>query len=941
MRSQSSRTISLASYASVLLLLVGSFFLHDYLAPASLGESSYEHEEEYEATGERKSGELEKVEMKKDRSDYFFTLMRDPATNSIPTGIRSKELELAKTLPKRSQMKARAATQFTWSEIGPNNIGGRTRALAVDMDDANTIIAGGVSGGIWKSTDNGDSWTLETDPNQNYSVTSLVQDPTSTNHDTWYYATGEYLGNSASARGANYYGTGIYKSTDNGDSWTRVVGDSDNSFNSQYDFISRIIVSPTTGSVFFAASPFGVFKLNSDNTSDLLIGAANDHTFADVAVGSDGRLVAVLSEYGFNSTNPDKGVWVSNDDGSTWSDITPSTFPSSYERSVVTIAPSDPSIAYIMTYTGSNQADNASYEDVRLHKLDLDAGTSDDRSDNLPYYSGNGDLNTQGGYNMVIAVKPDDPNFLLIGGTNLYRSDDAFNTAEDASYSWIGGYGQTSFQYPNHHPDNHSLAFSPDDPGALWSGHDGGLSYVGDITSSSIFWNDRNNGYNVTQFYAVAIPENEGDDRIMGGAQDNGSPYMTINNSGTSSGEDLSTGDGSYAYFGQNHAYVSTQRGNVRRLDYETSGDPVNIWTTGQYSKSASVSPDNASGQLFINPFVVDPADENYMYYPAGSSLWRHPAIDADSYDGTKWSQLTSNTLSGGYVYSNMAASKNNPSHVLYLAAYSSNGIPKILRLSNSTTSTQAATDVSSAQWPSGAYIHRLAVNPADGDEVIVVMSNYGITGVYHTTNGGTSWTAIEGNLEGTTNDPGPSIRDAAILPTQNGNVYLLGTSIGLYSTTTLSGSTTQWMQEAENEIGYAITEDIAARPSDGFVAAATHGRGIFGGQLATFTDIADSQPNESPSKMDLAQNYPNPFNPSTQIQFSLNERSTIQLKVFDIQGREVARLIGNETRTAGQYSVPFNAASLASGNYIYQLRIQPASSNSPTVLTRQMTLLK
>jgi hypothetical protein len=263
-----------------------------------------------------------------------------------------------------------------------------------------------------------------------------------------------------------------------------------------------------------------------------------------------------------------------------------------------------------------------------------------------------------------------------------------------------------------------------------------------------------------------------------------------------------------------------------------------------------------------------------------------------------------------------------------------------VRKLTSSTTTTTQATDVSDINWPSGAYIHRLEVNPEDGNEVFAVMSNYGITGLYHTSNGGTSWSAVEGNLAGTDND-GPSLRDAVILPTSDGTIYFVATSTGVYSTTSLNGASTQWVQEAPNQIGYAVTEAIEARASDGYVAAATHGRGIFTGQSETATSISDDKLAELPSEPELNQNYPNPFNPSTTINFALHQRSRIQLKVFDIQGREVARLIGSETRSAGQYAVPFNASTLASGNYIYQLRIDPVVGSAPQILTRKMTLVK
>ncbi|UCC40786.1 MAG: hypothetical protein JSV96_04900 [Candidatus Aminicenantes bacterium] len=88
--------------------------------------------------------------------------------------------------------------------------------------------------------------------------------------------------------------------------------------------------------------------------------------------------------------------------------------------------------------------------------------------------------------------------------------------------------------------------------------------------------------------------------------------------------------------------------------------------------------------------------------------------------------------------------------------------------------------------------------------------------------------TAIEGNLEGDTNNPGPSLRSATILPTSQGTFYIIGTSTGVYSTTELNGSSTTWIQQSPNKIGNVVVEYVTSRKSDARVVVATHGRGIF-----------------------------------------------------------------------------------------------------------------
>ncbi len=209
---------------------------------------------------------------------------------------------------------------------------------------------------------------------------------------------------------------------------------------------------------------------------------------------------------------------------------------------------------------------------------------------------------------------------LLIGATSLFRSTNGFATKpNDAKIDWIGGYHPFYFQYPNFHSDIHSFAFDPNNPKAMWWGHDGGLSYTSDITNTSysdVFpWISKNNGYNVTQLYHVSIPINTTDGRIMGGTQDNGTPYFIFNGSSSNKIEDVSTGDGAYSYFGSSYPYFSSQNGSLMRGNYDGSNNPTrgNNWS--------NFTPPNATGQLFINPFVINPNNENVMFYPAGNSI--------------------------------------------------------------------------------------------------------------------------------------------------------------------------------------------------------------------------------------------------------------------------------------------------------------------------------
>ena len=203
-----------------------------------------------------------------DRLAFELLRSKDPQTNFIPEGVQQRALIFSKTLPTRNQSSIHSKSfnnSLQWSNRGPYNVGGRTRALAIDIADSNTIIAGGVSGGIWRSSDYGTSWTKMTKSNQLHSVSSIAQDPRSGKTNIWYATTGELTGNSAGARGAPFRGDGIYKSVDNGFNWELLPSTSTNtpeSFDNHLNYGWRIKVHPTTGHIFLAS--FGSIYRSKD-----------------------------------------------------------------------------------------------------------------------------------------------------------------------------------------------------------------------------------------------------------------------------------------------------------------------------------------------------------------------------------------------------------------------------------------------------------------------------------------------------------------------------------------------------------------------------------------------------------------------------------------------------------------------------------------------------
>jgi photosystem II stability/assembly factor-like uncharacterized protein len=856
------------------------------------------------------------------RNKYEWMRLHDPVSGVIPSGIRRRELAYASQLRTiESQRAAKlgktgSTTTSTWNQRGPYNVGGRTRALAYDVTSSTTILAGGVSGGMWRSTDGGSSWTKTSGSSDLLSVTCLAQDTRSGHQNTWYFGTGESSGNSASGGSASYRGDGVFKSTDDGTSWFQLsstVSGTPQVFDSPFDYVHNMVVDPSDGEVYAAASNVIMKSTDGGTSWSTVRGLFANNSKTDVAVTTTGVVYAVL-----NSSVTNSGIWRSPD-GTTWTNITPAGFPSVYGRIVIGIAPSNENVVYFLVQgtNGTNGSDQVnSHQFWKYFYLGGDGsgtnGTWVNRGVNLPNetgLSGNAKFDTQGGYDMLVRVKPDDSSFVIIGGTNLYRTTDAFAT--NSHWTRIGGYSgpSTYALYTNHHPDQHAGAFKPGSNTEYVSGDDGGIQSTIDIAASTVNWTPLNNGYFTTQFYAIALDHGtNGDNTIVGGMQDNGS-WETTSNSSTVGWTNELSGDGTFCAIadGGGSIYVSSQNSEIYRL---TNSGFVRIDPTG------------GIGYLFVNPFVLDPNSNSLIYLAGGNVLWRNSDISAIPVDltqttkSTNWASLSNASGAGGTI-SALGISRS-PANVLYYGT--SNG--KVFRINGANSGNPVPTDVwSTAGFPSGAYVSCIGVDQQGGDSAVVVFSNYSVVSLFWTTDGGSSWADIAGNLEQNTDGSGngPSCRWATIVHGSASTHYFVGTSTGIYSTTTLNGTSTVWSQEGTTEIGDVVTDMIDARASDGTVIAGTHGNGVFS------TTIADPLPVEIASISGTVQGAKALLTWSTATEvnnsgWEVERKEIADLRLTSADWMKIGFVTGSGTSTGPkQYS--FVDQNLSAGLYSYRLK--------------------
>ena len=867
------------------------------------------------------------------RMNWERQRLADPATGKIPAFIHGKEMAFAATLPNdASSQQGRTTSSVNWNFRGPMNVGGRTRAFAIDVTNENIMLAGGVSGGMWRSIDGGLTWTRSSSLNAHPDVIAITQDKRSGHTNTWYYLSGEAYGTSSSGGGAFFLGNGMYKSIDGGLTWASLpstVSGTPQSFDNIWDVAWNVVAdsSNATQDVVYAATYGAIWKSSNGGTSWSIVKGAttNNAYFTDVAVSATGKVFASLSSDGAT-----KGIYRSPD-GITFTNILPTNFPASYDRQVIGIDPNNENIVYFFGPTpGTGKMSTDFLGDTlynSLWKYEYLSGTGvgaggiwTDQSQNLPgninVFNG---LNTQGGYDVVVKVKPGNSNIVFIGGTNVYRSTTAFSDSLNTTV--IGGYAIGAAlpfveEYPGHHPDQHGLTFLPSNPNIMFSNCDGGLSKTLDNTATSVVWNELNNGYITSQFYTLAIDHSSTNDIVMGGLQDNGTYYTNTTNSQTSWVHSFD-GDGSYCAISDGGAnyYFSKQLGKVAR----TTVDPNGIVTA--YRR---IDPIGAFDYDFINPFVLDPNDNNVMYMPAGNKLWRNDDLSgiplSNQWDSisTNWVTLPDTLLVGEKIVS-VGISKI-PAHRLY---YGTN-VRKIFKVDNANVGQPIAVQITSSSFPASANISCIAVDPSNADNVLVVISNYNVYSLFYSSNAGTSWIKVGGNLEQTTSGVGngPSCRWASIIPVSNGVVYLVGTSTGLYATDTLIANATVWIQQGTNSIGNNVVDMIDYRSTDGLVVVGTHGNGVFSTHITNVNNIT-SVKDLSSSNFNFNL-FPNPTSDKLNVKFS-NYSSAKNLKLSIVN--ELGMLIKNiSLSNLNIENFQIDVKDLAKG--IYYLNVDDINSN-------------
>jgi hypothetical protein len=552
------------------------------------------------------------------------------------------------------------------------NVSGRVAAIAVDPHNPAHVLCGAANGGVWESFDRGGSWAPRTDYAPTTAVGAVTFNPS--NPSIVYCGTGE--GNAWS-----WLGAGILRSTDGGTTWSTLctapfvgVG--------FYD----LQVDPANANHLLAATNAGLYV-----SIDGGVSWTRRRTAATwmVSFGS-GEILAACAD----------GVFRSTDGGTTWAAVTLPGSPGSFDRIAVSIAPSNPAVAYAW---GSKSG---------IGHLWRRSGGSWTASSSLPP-----GLNTgQAWYDWFCAAAPDRDNQVFLGAIEAYRGD-----LSGTTWTWTVISNHTGAAI---HPDQHAIAFEPGNPNMIYVGCDGGLFRSPDRGNS---WVHVNNGLIISEFEYIA--QNVGSSRwLIGGTQDNGTDRWT----GSSSFDHVADGDGGYVAVNHDDPTV------VFHTYYNQYWTSPPVWFAGPERSNAS-----GNWGSFVNATPPVIANETSLFYP--------PMRCTDSNGSTV-------AIGGGGVY----VSRNNGSSWVRLAFPSAAVASAICipdadhvyvgvtdgRVFRSTWSGAAWGALTALTTPrAGASVSDVLVSATNLNRIWVAYSTVGGGRVYRSDNAGAAWTDCSAGL--------------------------------------------------------------------------------------------------------------------------------------------------------------------------------------------------
>lgn len=810
------------SILSIFILSTGSFLY------AQQGIDSIKNETS------RIRGQKDAIDYPKERAEADLQKIAIPSTGKVPYNELLKAQVLVDGILKTNS----AITGIDWKERGPNNIGGRTRALMFDPNDAThkKVWAGGVAGGVWYNNDITDaysSWLKVNDFWDNLAISCIAHDPS--NPQIFYVGTGEGYGNTDAVMGG-----GIWKTSDGGTTWKRLLStmpDFSVSTGLGYAFQNVQTIAVNSTGVIYAGTQGGLAKSSDGGTTWTLVTTGGLPTVitasfvSDIAIGTDGIIFVAYGQF-YNpaavSPSPigtkSQLYRSTNATGSTWTDITPAGIPLNSSRTSIALAKSTNGATQKIYIISHNYETNG----VGYFKSSTDAGTTwsttitppNSITDPLtPDYT-----NGQAWYDLPISVHPTNPNIIIVGGATHARSTDGGATWYAFDYCYLND-TQPDICSPTAtciHPDHHAILFRPGSPNEVIIGNDGGVFYssnYGDATATlptGLVFGERNKDYNVTQYYNAAIANTANDGYVYAGAQDNGTHIIRTLPTVIGCAAIANGGDGVASLVDQNDpntVIMSYVFANHYLFDRE-----------GNYIKTLVGT---ANAGTFLNPCDFDSPNNTFWTYGGqanGGTFLRTYLYRVDGITGG-----TSNANTRPYF--DVATPANLAPNLRFIKVaktantlFVGTGNGEVYKLVYNNTLVMTATKILTGLT---GFISCIDIGATD-NELVVTSSTYNVKSVFYSNDGGANWISKDESTYGLPNIP---VRYALFNPL-NYKQVLISTDMGVWSTNDITAVNPGWAL-TNSGLAHVRCESMRYRSADNTVILATHGRGTYTATLS------------------------------------------------------------------------------------------------------------
>ena len=697
-------------------------------------------------------------------------------------------------------------SNFRLRSIGPAIMSGRISHIAVHPEHKQTWYIGVASGGVWKTTNAGTTFTPIFQNEGSYSIGAVAIDPRQP--DTIWVGTGE-----ANNQRSVGYGDGVYRSDDGGKSW-RNVGLKTS------EQIGRIAIDPRDSNVVFVAAygPLwssggerGLYRTGDGGTTWTEVLDISENTgISDVAMDpfNPDVMLAVAHQrrrhtWTLIHGGPESGLHKSTDGGKTWRRIRNGLPSGDLGRIVPSFSPAKKGLVYAKV--------EASGQPVALY-ASLDGGDSWERRANVQ---------AQPMYYKNIHADPKHADRVYVPSVETQVSDDGGRTFRDL--------GERS-----KHVDNHYLWIDPDNPDHLLEGCDGGLYESWDRGG---VWRHFTN-LSVTQFYNVEVDNATPIYNVYGGTQDNstlGGPSRSRSPDGATNNDwfVVTGGDGFVVRIDPtdtNIVYAESQYGGIVRLDRRTS-------------ERVSIKPVEGKGEAPLrfnweSPFIISPHNPSRLFFGASrlyrsddrGNSWRPISPDLTRQTdrnllpvmGRVWPPEAVAQHQSTATWGNISAVAESRKREGLLLAGTDDGVIQV-SLDGGANWRRSENPPGLPDYGThGVYVQRVFASKSDENVVYALFDNskngdfkpY----VYRSTNRGGSWTAIAGDLPA--NGPALSFAEDHVNP----NLLFVGTEFGLFFT--VDGGR-KWIR-LRNNLPTIAVRDLAIQERENDLVLATFGRGFY-----------------------------------------------------------------------------------------------------------------